>query len=132
MKKYIIIVIAAIVAAITLCSATSSPGDSATKGTVQFESAAIPALNFVMPLSRAQDIFRLMPDTITTLCVSEYEAVRSKCNQASRFTHEGVSVQWTGKDPDLTISFAVSGYKLTVSDVSWGDLDVMFAGSADN
>lgn len=132
MKKYIIIVIAAIVAAITLCSATSSLGDSATKGTVQFESAAIPALNFVMPLSRAQDIFRLMPDTITTLCVSEYEAVRSKCNQASRFTHEGVSVQWTGKDPDLTISFAVSGYKLTVSDVSWGDLDVMFAGSADN
>ena len=68
MKKYIIIVIAAIVAAITLCSATSSLGDSATKGTVQFESAAIPALNFVMPLSRAQDIFRLMPDTITTLC----------------------------------------------------------------
>ena len=132
MKRIIIIVIAAIVAAITLCSASLNLGDRAPKGIVQFESTAIPALNFTIPVSRAQDIFRLMPDSITTLCVSEYEAVRSKCNQKSRFTHEGVAVQWTGNDPNLTISFAVSGYKLTVIDVSWGDLDVMFAGSAGN
>ena len=132
MKRIIIIVIAAIAATITLCSASSNLGESASKGTVQFESATMPALNFTMPVSRAQDIIRLMPDSITTLCVTEYEAVRSKCKQTSRFTHEGVAVHWTGKEPNLTISFAVSGYKLTVSDVSWRDLDVMFAGSASN
>jgi len=127
MKKFIIITIAAIVATVTLCSASSSSltGNSS-NGTVRFESTSIPALNFLMPVSRATAIFRLMPESVTSACINEYETVRRKCHHASSFTHEGVKVRVTGENPSMTFDFSVPGYKVTVSDVSWDDLDVLF------
>lgn len=127
MKKFIIITIAAIVATVTLCSASSSLTGNSSNGTVRFESTSIPALNFSMPVSRATDIFRLMPESVTFACINEYEAVRKKCLHSSSFTHEGVKVRVTGENPSMTFNFSFPGYKVTVSDVSWEDLDVLFA-----
>ena len=126
MKKFIIITIAAIVAAVTLCSATTNLSGNTPNGTVRFESASHPALNFSMPASRAAEIFRLMPESLTNVCTNEYAAVRKKCLRSSSFTHEGVRVTRTGSDPSLTIVLSTSGYKLTVSDVSLKDLDTLF------
>lgn len=126
MKKFIIITIAAIVATVTLCSSSSSLTGNSSNGTVRFESTSIPALNFSMPVSRATDIFRLMPESVTSACITEYEAVREKCHHSSSFTHEGVKVRKTGENPSMTFDFSIPGYKMTVSDVSWEDLDVLF------
>ena len=129
MKKFFILLIAAVAATLTLCSASAALNGNDINGTVRFESDAIPALNFSMPVSRAADIFRLVPDSVAGVCVREYEAVRAKCDRASRFTHEGVSVRRTGDDASMTFEFAVAGYRLTVSDVSWADLDYLFLGT---
>lgn len=126
MKKFIIITIAAIVATVTLCSASSSLTGNSSNGTVRFESTSTPALNFSMPITRATAIFRLMPESVTTACINEYEVVRKKCLNTSSFTHEGVKVRMTGENPSMTFDFSVPGYKVTVSDVSWDDLDVLF------
>ena len=126
MKKFIIITIAAIVATVTLCSASSSLTGNSSNGTVRFESTSTPALNFSMPITRATAIFRLMPESVTTTCINEYEVVRKKCLNTSSFTHEGVKVRVTGENPSMTFDFSVPGYKVTVSDVSWDDLDVLF------
>ena len=130
MKKFIIITLAAIVATVMLCSATTNLSGNTSNGTVRFESTSHPALNFSMPASRAAEIFRLMPESFTSVCTKEYEAVRKKCLRSSSFTHEGVRVTRTGADPSLTIVLSTSGYKLTVSDVSLKDLDSLFDGSA--
>ena len=129
MKKFIIITLAAIVAAVTLCSATSALTGNTSNGTVRFESTSMPALNFMMPVSRATDIYRLMPESITSLCGSEYEAVRDRFHNSRSFTHQGVTVMRTGENPSMTFTFTVPGYKLTVSDVSWEDLDSLFIGT---
>lgn len=129
MKKFIIITLAAIVAAVILCSATANLSGITPNGTVRFESTSHPALNFSMPASRAAEIFRLMPESLTSVCTKEYEAVRKKCIRSSSFTHEGVRVTRTGADPSLTIVLSTSGYKLTVSNVSLTDLDSLFDGS---
>ena len=126
MKKFIIITIAAIVATVTLCSASSSLTGNSSNGTVRFESTSTPALNFSMPITRATAIFRLMPESVTTACINEYEVVRKTCLNTSSFTHEGVKVRMTGENPSMTFDFSVPGYKVTVSDVSWDDLDVLF------
>ena len=131
MKKFIIFTLAAIVAAFTLCSARTNRTGCISEGTVRFESSAMPALNFTMPVSRAADIYRLMPDSVTALCGSEYETVRSKSLRSSTFTHEGVKVRKTGDDPSMTFVFSVPGYKVTVSEVSWEDLDLFFIGTAE-
>ena len=132
MKKFIIITIAAIVAAVTLCSASSSLTGNSSDGTVRFESTSIPALNFSMLVSRATAIFRLMPESVTSACINEYQTVRRKCLRTSSFTHEGVKVRMTGENPSMTFDFSVPGYKVTVSDVSWEDLDALFTANEEN
>ena len=125
MKKFILISIAAIAAAVVLCSATSSP---TANGTVRFESSSVPALNFTMPASRAMDIYRLLPESVTTVCTDEYGTVREKCLRSSSFTHKGVKVQRTGENSSMTIILTVSGNEITLSGVSWEDLDLLFNG----
>ena len=125
MKKFLIIIVAAI-AAITLCSATLNESDSTLSGSVRFESTSMPSLNFTMSVSRANDIYKLMPESFAETCASEYKAVRLKAGKYTRFPHEGVSVTRTGNDPSMTIVFSKPGYKVIVSDVSWADLDLMF------
>ena len=131
MKKIFAILVAAIAATtILICSAVAvvTSGDTS-NGTVRFESAETPSLNFTMPVSRVADIFRLMPESVTTVCRQEYAAVRSKCARSASFTHEGVSVKVAGNDPGLQFVFTIPGYTLTVNDVSWQTLDAMFADS---
>jgi hypothetical protein len=132
MKRILIIALVAVAATVTLCSATSAFSDNASNGTVQFESTSMPSLNFTMPVSRAGDIYRLMPESVTAICVNEYEAVRSKSLQSSSFTHEGVKIRKTGDDSSMTFVFSVPGYKVTVSEVSWEDLDLLFIKTAGN
>ena len=131
MNKLIIFTVAAIVAAVTLSSATVNLAGGSSDSTVRFESTAMPALNFTMPVSRAADIYRLMPESITDLCGSEYEAVRDKTFKSTSFTHQGVTVKRTGENPSMTFTFSVPGYKVIVSDVSWDELDHLFTGTAD-
>lgn len=132
MKRILIIALVAVAATVTLCSATSAFSDDASIGILQFESTSMPSLNFSMPVSRAMDIYRLMPESVTSVCVNEYEAVRSKSLRSSSFTHEGVKVRKTGDNPSMTFVFSVPGYKVTVSYVSWEDLDRLFIGTAGN
>ena len=132
MKRILIIALVAVAATVTLCSATSAFSDNASTGTVQFESTSMPSLNFSMPVSRARDIYRLMPESVTSVCVNEYEAVRSKSLRSSSFTHEGVKVRKTGDDSSMTFVFSVPGYKVTVREVSWEDLDLLFLGTSRN
>ena len=129
MKKIIILLLAAIVAAVTLCSATSYVAGTSANGTIRFESTSTPALNCTLPMSRAAAIYRLLPESVTALCADEYDAVRSKCLRSSSFTHEGVKVKRTGNDPSMTLTFSTSGYKVTVSDVSWADIELLFNGT---
>ena len=131
MNKLIIFTVAAIVAAVTLSSATVNLAGGSSDSTVRFESTAMPALNFTMPVSRAADIYRLMPESITDLCGSEYEAVRDKTFKSTSFTHQGVTVKRTGENPSMTFTFSVPGYRVIVSNVSWDDLDLLFIGTAD-
>ena len=131
MKKFIFFTLAAIVAAVTLSSATVNQAGGSSDGTVRFESSAMPAQNFTMPVSRAADIYRLMPDSVTALCGSEYEAIRDKSANSASFTHQGVTVKRTGENPSMTFTFSAPGYKIIVSDVSWDDLDLLFIGTAD-
>lgn len=132
MKKFIIITLAAIVAAVTLCSATSCLTGITSNGTVRFESSSAPALNFSMPMSRAADIFRLLPDSVTSVCVNEYAAVRDKSLRSNSFTHQGVRIRKSGENPSMTFVFTSAGYKVTVSDVSWEELDLLFDGASRN
>lgn len=132
MKRILILALVAIATTITLCSATTSISDNASTGTVQFESTSMPSLNFSMPVSRARDIYRLMPESVTSACVNEYEAVQSKSLRSSSFTHEGVKVRKIGDNPSMTFVFSVPGYKVTVSEVSWEDLDLLFIKTAGN
>ena len=132
MKRILITTLVAIDATIALCSATSAFSDNASTGTVQFESTSMPSLNFTMPFSRARDIYRMMPESVTSICVNEYEAVRSKSLRSSSFTHEGVKVRKTGDSTSMTYVFSVPGYKVTVSEVSWEDLDRLFLGTSGN
>lgn len=131
MKKFIII-LAAIVSAITLCSAAAHVTGNSANGTIRFESTSTPALNCTLPMSRAAAIYRLLPESVTALCANEYDAVRDKCLRSSSFTHEGVTVKRTGNDPSMTLTFSVPGYKVTVSDVSWADIEFLFNGTAAN
>ena len=103
--------------------------------------SAIPALKLALPFSffsfiiatlpKLTSIYRLMPDSITALCGSEYEAVRAKSFKSTSFTHQGVTVKRTGENPSMTFTFSVPGYKVIVSDVSWDELDLLFTGTAD-
>ncbi len=132
MKKFFILFVAAVAAALTLTAAVSAP-DSASasghwEGTVSFESAAMPALNCSMPLGRVASLYELAPENINGLCAREYETIRQRLRSSSSFTYQGVRVrklQDSGKTVTLELSF--QGYKLTVKDALWEDLDHLFA-----
>lgn len=129
MKKFIILTLAAIAAAVTLCSATADRNASFPNGTIRFESSSMPVLNCTMPMKSAVDILRLMPDSIIALSMTEYEAVRDQVFHSTSFTYQGVKVKRTGENPSMTFTLTVPGYKLTVSDVSWDDIDYLFMGT---
>ncbi|MBQ9713365.1 MAG: hypothetical protein IJV54_13875 [Bacteroidales bacterium] len=125
MKKIIIITLAAF-AALALLSAATPSGENLSDGVVRFESTSAPALNFSMGVSRAQEIFRLLPESLSGTITSEYTTIKEKCRNSSRFIYEGVTVSRAGTDPDLTFTFSFQGYTLSVSGVSWAELDGMF------
>ena len=129
MKKTLILLAAALVAAVTLTAAASSSDNAGLQGTVSFESASMPALNFTMPLHRAADIYPLVPDNIREICAREYATVRTRCQSSSDFRHEGVKVrvQQQPGTSALTVSLSSSGYTVTASNVRWQDLDALFA-----
>lgn len=129
MKKFIIITLAAIVAAVTLCSATIDRNASFPNGTIRFESSSMPALNCTMSMKSATDILRLMPDSIIALSMTEYDAVRDQLFNSTSFTYRGVKVKRTGENPSMTFTLTAPGYKLTVSDVSWDDIEFLFVGT---
>ena len=129
MKKFIIITLAAIAAAVTLCSATSSSNNNFPNGIIRFESSSMPALNCTMSMKSAVDILRLMPDSIIALSMAEYDSVRDQLFDSTSFTYHGVKVKRTGENPSMTFVLTAPGYKLTVSDVSWEDIEFLFIGT---
>ena len=129
MKKIVILLLAATVAAVTALSLSAFDGTQG-QGTVSFESRNVPALNCSMPLSQAARIYRLAPANLKSLCEGEYETVKGKCFSSSRFSHEGVQVRILEDDgARVSLEFVLSGYKVTVRNASWGDLDRLFAGT---
>lgn len=127
MKKTLILLVAAVVAAITLTASVTASDGAVREGTLSFESAAAPALNFTLPMHRAADIYPLLPANITGICAREYDSVRRKCQTSSNFTHEGVKVRVKPSNGStVTIELSVSGYKITAADVSWEELDRLF------
>lgn len=129
MRKSLFINVALIASFISLCAAVAAtPSDPVLPGTVRFESTEMLALNFTMPVSRAAGIYRLLPSSVTDYCRQEYEAVLDKCNRSHKVNHEGVKIQWTGANPDLTFVFTVPGYKFTVSGVSVETMDSIVYG----
>lgn len=127
MKKTIIIVIAAVAAAVALCSSVSAADGNSSTGTVSFESSRTPALNCSLQMAAASQIFHLLPGNLVDLCKDEYKAVRGKCAQSSRFTHEGVNVRVTRNDgATASVEFSIPNYKVVAQDVSWAELDRLF------
>lgn len=132
MKKVLVIALATITAVVILCSAASAviSSGNTSNGVIYFESTNSPALNFSLPVSRAEEIYQLLPESVTTVCEQEYTLVRNKCSRTKSFTHEGVSIKYTGVDPSMSFVFSIPGYKLTVNEVSWNTIDKMFNTSA--
>ena len=130
MKKTLIILLAALIAAITLTAFVSASDSAQWQGTVTFESSAMPSLNFAVPLKRVADIYPLVPENIIGICSGEYETVRKKCNSSSSFIHEGVKVRKI-KDDGTSVSLELSlpGYEVTVKDALWENLDQIFIGA---
>ena len=129
MRKSIFFNVAFIASILSLCSAiAATTSNNILPGTIRFESTEMPALNFTMPVSRAADIYRLLPSSVTDVCRQEYEAVLDKCNRSHKVNHEGVKIQWSGANPDLIFVFTVPGYKLTVSGVSVETMDSIIYG----
>ena len=126
MKKTIIILIA-VVAAVSLTASESASDNNRSKGVISFESSAMPALNCSMSIQNASNIYKLVPGNIREICEEEYIKVSDKCSRYARFTHEGVNVTVVQNDgTTATIVFSVPGYKVTAEDVSWQDLDIIF------
>ena len=130
MKKTFILLVAVLVAAVTLTASVSASDSAQWQGTVIFESSAMPALNFTVPLKRVDDVYPFIPDNISEICSGEYETVKKKCNSSSRFTHEGVRIRKIQDDgKTVTLEFTLSGYKVTVKDALWENLDRIFIGA---
>ena len=127
MKKFIVILVAAF-AAITLTAAISASDSVPSRGTVSFESASMPVLNFTMPFQRAEGIYSLLPGNIRDICAREYSAVKGKSLSSSRFAHEGVSVRVRNNGPTLTVELSALGYKVTADSVTMEELDRLFGG----
>ena len=95
--------------------------------TVSFEFPTMPALNCSMYLEEADQIYQLLPGSITSACEKEYPVVRQKCRKSLKFTYQGVGVhvlEDNGKS--ATIEFIYRGNRMLVQDASWKDLDRMF------
>lgn len=127
MKKIIVLLVTAI-AAITFTAAVSASDSISSDGTVSFESASMPVLNFTMPFQRAESICNLLPSNLRDICAKEYKTVRSKYGYSSRFTHEGVSVRVMDNGQTVTVELSAQGYKLTAGNVTWEELDRLFGG----
>lgn len=127
MKKIIVILVAAL-AAITLTASISASDSVPSRGTVSFESASMPVLNFTMPFQRAEGIYSLLPGNIRDICAREYRTVKGKCLSSYRFTHEGVSVRVTNNGPTVSIELSAQGYKVTADNVTLDELDRLFVG----
>jgi hypothetical protein len=127
MKKIIVILVAAL-AAFTLTAAVSASNSVPSQGTISFESASMPVLNFTMPLQRAEGIFSLLPGNIRDICTREYKVVKGKSLSSSRFTHEGVSVRVRDNGPTITVELSTRGYKVTADNVTMEELDRLFGG----
>ena len=125
MKKIFILIVAA-VAAITLTAAVSASDSVPSQGTVSFESASMPALNFTMPFQRASEIYGLAPGNIRDLCESGYKAVKSKSLSSSRFTYQGVGVRVNRNGSTLDVELSYGGYKIIASNVTMEELDRLF------
>ena len=127
MKKTIILLAAALVAALTLTASVSAYDEAHGIGTVTFESQALPELNVTMSLNQAAQIYRLAPENIQAMCSREYEVVRAKFSTSSRFTHEGVRIRKVeGDGATVSLEFSTSGYKILVKNATWKDMDQMF------
>ena len=127
MKKTLLFVFAAILAAVLTASSGASE-NYRTEGKVSFESSKVPALNCTLSIDRARDLYWLIPTNICDLCTKEYAAFRNKSNTSSHFKHEGVDVRITEKERSITVELSYSGYKVVASDVTWADLDNIFFG----
>lgn len=127
MKKTVLFVFAAILAAVLTASSGAS-NNQKSEGKVSFESAKMPALNCTLSINRARDIYWLIPINICELCTKEYAAVRNKSNKSSHFKHEGVDVRITEKERSITVELNYGGYRVVASDVTWADLDNIFFG----
>ncbi len=132
MKKIIIIAVAAVAAIAVFTAKAGTTNDSPVKGTVSFESSVMPALNCTMSIDQVWDIYRLIPLNIDDVCRNEYINIRQKCESRAHFTHEGVDVQTKDVGGNVSIVFSYKGYKLTVKNVTWRELDNMFIGSDGN
>ena len=132
MKKIITIAVAAVAAIAVFSAYAGTTNDSPAKGTVSLESSALPALNCTMSIDHVWDIYRLVPTNIDDVCRNEYIDIRQKCNSRAHFTHEGVDVQTEEIDGKVSIVFSFNGYRLTVKNVTWRELDNMFIGPDGN
>ena len=128
MKKFIIVVIAA-VAAIALTASVSASNHPSAEGTISFESSSMPALNCSVSMKDAISIDRFAPGNIAGICEEQYMEVRRKCSKSSSFTHEGVKDCVKERNGDrVSIELSVPGYKITANNVRWDDLELMFVG----
>ena len=125
MKKIIVLLVTAI-AAITFTAAVSASDSVPSQGTVSFESASMPALNFTVPFQRAESICSLLPSNLRDICAKEYRTARSKYGTSSRFTHKGVSIRVMDNGQTVTLELSNQGYKLTAGNVTWEELDRLF------
>lgn len=130
MKKTLIVLVTASIAAITLTASVAASDNAHGQGTVSFESRSLPSLNFTMPLRQAAQIYSLAPENIRTICDGEYKAVRGKCLSSSRFSYAGVQVRKVDDNGTVaTIELSMPGYKVTIKNVLWDDLDQIFIGA---
>ena len=130
MKKTLIVLVAAAIAAITLTASVAASDSAHGQGTVSFESKSLPSLNFTMPLRQAAQIYSLAPENIRTICDGGYKTVRDKCLSSSRFSYAGVQVRKVDDNgAATTIELSSPGYKVTIKNVLWDDLDRIFIGT---
>ena len=127
MKKTLLFVFAAILAAVLTASSGASE-NYRTEGKVSFESSKVPALNCALSIDRARALYWLIPTNICDLCTKEYAEVRNKSNKSSHFKHEGVDVRITEKERSITVELSFGGYRIVANDVTWAELDSIFFG----
>ena len=112
----------------TLTAAISAPVSVSApnhwEGTVSFESTALPALNCTLSLKSAAGIYELVPMNVQGICAQEYDTVRQKLFSSANVTYQGVRIRKLQDDgKTVTLELSYQGYKVTVKDALWEDLD---------